>query len=111
MDSCGKVNREVIFIRSPIHYHKLFSLIILPCFIGKCQCKDNYVGETCDVKADAVPSYISADNNGLCNTRKTDCSRIVVYADDLIKTDKLTCHLTAVDVRNEHFYFICESSS
>lgn len=66
---------------------------------GKCICNQGWVDIDCSLRSDAAPEYLSVSHNGLCSTRHTNCSVAVVFGQQFINSDKLTCHLQRIEVR------------
>jgi len=52
-----------------------------------------------------APSMYRMAEYGLCDVRYMDCSKVIVFGSNFVKSENLTCHLEEVKVRMEASIF------
>ncbi len=65
---------------------------------ASCHCDVGYTSADCSVP-ELVPPYLGRiPQYGLCDTRYMNCSRVIVYGNNFINSESLTCHFQECEV-------------
>lgn len=67
---------------------------------GSCECSTEASGGDCSLKKGSGPLEVTRIlRNGLCDTRKENCSSIVVFGNNIMIRQEIKCNLEEIKVK------------
>lgn len=66
--------------------------------LGVCVCQTNYGGSDCFVKTNEPPNLFQLSNGGFCDLRENSCKEVIIYNNNTVHVEDLSCFITEVKV-------------
>lgn len=66
--------------------------------LGSCNCNTGRLGLDCNVEEAEKPAILFIDGDGLCDLRTSTCEDVVLFTEQTLDVESLSCYFTILEV-------------